>query len=410
MPKLRTRPHAKSPNPFVRRVLQPLGRLVQGPYGIAAIASISFHGVVFALGPAMSGVSIAAFGDGPGDGSERTVPLVELSAAEQGRLPDFSNRRTFSGRVPVPSTTPPSLPLQRTPQRSRLSTVPQRSTGLRRSSPSTLNRQRQQQNSSRTPYVWDGSTRISRIPLPPSLAGQGLPEPRNSNPPPQQPESDPDTAASTATTGPETAPDNPTPDTPPEGTGTDLSLEGLQNPPSVEANGEAEGANTGETPPDNNPNNNPNNNPGEGSEPSDITANNNPDPEQARLQALRDSLEWDATGTAADPTDISDWVTSLQEIDDTIATAEARQGIDSNIRVCVDNPPADAIVGILVQPDGTLADTQLIQRTGYATTDQAALNAALAVVAPSEVPTAYKVDVSVGYDAEACVNPDTVLE
>ena len=140
-------------------------------------------------------------------------------------------------------------------------------------------------------------------------------------------------------------------------------------------------------------------------------ASNEADPEQIRLRQLRDSLQWNAEGTTAAPDAVSSWVTGLSAgDDDAIVTAAAEQAIESNIRVCVENPPTDAIVGIYVQPDGTIADATLIQRTGYDTTDQAALNAAAAAAVPTEVPTAYQIDVSVDYDAESCVAPDAVLE
>ncbi|MEO0539964.1 MAG: hypothetical protein AAFZ80_03755 [Cyanobacteria bacterium P01_A01_bin.105] len=407
-------------SPALKRFLPAMGRFLRGPYGVAAIASISFHGVVFALGSTLSGVSIASFGEGADDATDATVPLVELSAAEQGRLPDFSARRTFTGRVPVPSTTPPSLPIQRTPQRSRVGTA-QRSTGLRQSSPSLLNRPRTTPRPRATPrsrsnpYAWNDSTRIARIPLPPNLAGQGLPVPPDRRPAESPAESSsestsPGTTSNQAAgntgangTGLPTLP-NSTP-----GEGSELSLEGLQNPQSVDENEQASGEQaTGDIPDE----------PGEGSgveapeddqDPEEL-ASNDPDPEQIRLNQLRDSLKWDATGTEAGATEVSAWMANLQRGDETIVAAEATQGIDANIRVCVENPPTNAIVGVLVQPDGAIADTTLIKRTGYDVTDQAALNAAAAAVAPGEQPTAYQVNVSVGYEADTCVNPGDVLE
>lgn len=394
----------------VRQVLRPVGQVIKGPYGVAAIASLSFHGVVFALGPSFSGVSIAAFGEGEGGGDgERTVPLVELSASEQNRLPDFSARRSFSGRVPVPSAPPSSLSIQRTPQRSRASIRPQRSTGLQRTTPnrtrpsvSGVSPRTSVNPPAGTPYVWNGSTRISRIPLPGNIAGQGLPPLPDEDPSAKRPQRDPASETpSTPTTGPDPAaneqPDSPDSSQTPAGA-QDLDLAGLQNPQGVgsdseqPANSEVPAEPSEGTPPEEDPN----------------VAANDPDPEQIRLQQLRDSLVWDGTGTEGGDTAASDWLAQLQAEDETVVAAEVAQNIDSNIRVCVDNPPANGVVGIVVKPDGTISEPTLLQRTGYATTDQAALNAAVAAVSATETPVAYRVNVAVGYDNSSCINPDTM--
>lgn len=398
MPKPRLRSNPNAVHPILRRMVQPLGRLLQGPYGVAAIASIGFHGVVFALGPALSDVSIAAFGDGDGgNGGEQTVPLVELSAAEQGRLPDFSNRR-LAGRVPLPNSTPPSLPLQRTPQRSTFGNLPQRSAGLRRSTPSILDRQRTAPSSRvsrNTPFVWSGRTGVLQ---PPPITD--IPTPSETEQPPQ---ADSEPAASTTTTGPDTAAENPTPDqdTNAEANGTDLSLSSLEDPQGTGANGEA----TGEVPSP------------EGEQTPDTSASNEADPEQVRLQELRNSLQWDEDGTDAGEEEVDSWLASLQAVDETIIAAEVDPEIDveANIRVCVENPPTNAIVGVLVQPDGTIADATLVKRTGYDTTDQAALNAAEAAAAeaaaaPAETPVAYQININIDHDAESCIAPGSVLE
>ena len=393
MPQSRNRPRS-NPHPIVKRVLQPLGRVLQGPYGIAAIASLSFHGVVFALGPTLAGVSIAPFDEGFGDDiGERTVPLVELSEAEQGRLPDFSARRSFTGRLPVPSTTPPSLPIQRTPQRSRLGSRPQRSTSIRRSSPFIGQRTAPssgQNSNRRSSYIWDSS----RIIRPPNI--ETIPNRSTVESPPEE------ETASTTTTGPDTPNEATAPSTTTtaaaETDGTaGLDLETLQNPQSIEGGDAPENESSNETPSEGESGN-------DGTEPENLDSN-----ETDAYQLLRDSLRWDATDTEAGDVEVSAWIAELQAADESIVAAEVAQGIDSNIRVCVETPPTDAIVGVLVQPDGTTNAT-LIKRTGYAATDQAALNAATVAAAQSETPTAYRVNIEVGYDAQNCTNPTDVLE
>lgn len=63
---------------------------------LAGVISVGFHGVLFAAGPTFSGLNFRAIAEPELAAAERrTVPLIELSAAEQQRLPDFSSQSLY---------------------------------------------------------------------------------------------------------------------------------------------------------------------------------------------------------------------------------------------------------------------------------------------------------------------------
>ena len=129
------------------------------PQWIAVIASVGFHGALFAVGPSFSGMNMAALGGNTPELEERRVPLIELTAEEQSRLPDFSSPShslfpedgddllslfpsngssqplnpgsPFGGVPDIPSTSPPSAttmpPISSTPWRPSINLPAQRS-------------------------------------------------------------------------------------------------------------------------------------------------------------------------------------------------------------------------------------------------------------------------------------------
>lgn len=60
------------------------------PSWLAGIISVGFHSALFASGPTFTGLNFKTLVE-PEPFDQRQVPLIELSAAEQARLPDFSN-------------------------------------------------------------------------------------------------------------------------------------------------------------------------------------------------------------------------------------------------------------------------------------------------------------------------------
>ncbi|MEO0985546.1 MAG: hypothetical protein AAFY20_08360 [Cyanobacteria bacterium J06639_14] len=60
------------------------------PSWLAGIISVGVHGGIFAAGPTFKGLNFQAIADLDLPEEQRQVPLIELTSAEQQRLPDFS--------------------------------------------------------------------------------------------------------------------------------------------------------------------------------------------------------------------------------------------------------------------------------------------------------------------------------
>lgn len=73
-------------SPRLQALLQTIGK----PPSIAALISVGFHGVLFALGASVSSLSVEALGSSDGVTDTREVPLIELSPEEQAKLPAFT--------------------------------------------------------------------------------------------------------------------------------------------------------------------------------------------------------------------------------------------------------------------------------------------------------------------------------
>ncbi|MEO1299868.1 MAG: hypothetical protein AAFW75_29680, partial [Cyanobacteria bacterium J06636_16] len=65
-------------------------RYLLHPSCLASIISVGTHGVLFAAGPTFTGLNFKAIAELDLPEEQRQVPLIELTAAEQQRLPDFS--------------------------------------------------------------------------------------------------------------------------------------------------------------------------------------------------------------------------------------------------------------------------------------------------------------------------------
>lgn len=75
------------------------------PAWLAGVLSVGFHGVLFAAGPTFPNLGFNQLTEAEAAAERRNVPLVELTAAEQERLPDFSgsfyNFDAFSDLEPL---------------------------------------------------------------------------------------------------------------------------------------------------------------------------------------------------------------------------------------------------------------------------------------------------------------------
>lgn len=70
---------------------KPWFRYLLHPSALAGVISIGFHSVLFASGPTFPTLKFSTLVQPELLDTQRQVPLVELTAAEQQRLPDFSN-------------------------------------------------------------------------------------------------------------------------------------------------------------------------------------------------------------------------------------------------------------------------------------------------------------------------------
>ncbi|MEO0432751.1 MAG: energy transducer TonB [Cyanobacteria bacterium J06656_5] len=393
-------PKLSSPSPaFANKMLHQFKKLLTSPYGVAALASLSFHGVMFAAAPRFSSASFAAFSDENPSGETRTVPLVTLSPAEQGRLPNFtrpslpsipnssSSATTSLRTLPSASTlTRPSSPLTRSNIFDRYTNRTNISRGSRRFNnpynlPTTNPPSRSARSSDRR------TTIVGDIPAPPRDFGRNL-------------ESDADTLE------------------------TELELErqaearaaaeaptGLPElPPQSEDVPETEGSGTEGLDPEN----------------PEVAINAEESREPTQLERLQAKFKHDPTDTSEDAGALryEAWLTPSEdesetsddeassEIPSDIPTADAGAVEVEALNLCVANPPNDGLVGILVAPDGTPEESVVLRSTGYEYLNQAALDTLLEEGDFPETETAvrYPFDVLVGYDAETCQSGEAIIE
>lgn len=94
-----------------------------------------------------------------------------------------------------------------------------------------------------------------------------------------------------------------------------------------------------------------------------------------------------------------------------LATGTAETQINAAFKACRSNPPLDAIIGVVVNPDRTLENLDVLQSTGYETLN---LRAQESVknhdFGDLSEPTVYKVNVVVNYDESGCVDLEGLKE
>lgn len=376
--------------------------VVRQPQWIAAILSVGFHGVLFAVGPTFSSLNMAALG---GDLSikdnQRQVPLIELTPEEQARLPDFSGSAysfqpgsddSLFGMLPP--QTGDSLPLN-----PGTASLPPPSTfnPPLGSSPFTLT---PYSSSRRPPLVFTPR----RTPLPsPSIQPNQLPGDGRTtlDPNPGLPEG----MASTPTTG--------VPDQHRGPTAADLM-------PRVAVNGHG------------------NSTPGQAaSAPGSANPSGSGQslpPGAAAVIAQREAMTYNQEGTSdqALKDNQAQWIEAVKakspavdpevnDLSDNLSLAIPYDG-----RICLSPNPTPAVVGIWTAADesqlddeNTLALTQVLLRsTGYPWFNQAAMDA-IASLQPKDLEkldhplqpnTLYQVTVQVEFDPDTCIDRDSLLK
>lgn len=357
-----------------------LGRLKQlltSPYGVAAIASLSFHGVLFAAVPRFSSTSFAAFGEEDGTSEARTVPLVTLSPSEQGRLPNFNQPQLPSVPELPANTTRNSTIIRNLPNASTLtprSNIFNRySSSRNRTTPPAITRRRQFNN----PY----SISITDTPSRSEQSNQRRDVPVVVPPPP-----------------------------PGDTLETELDIEKRQQAEEAARAAESEQAAEGlpELPEDSSEVLDPDN------VEEEVAANTETAAEPTQLERLQAKFKYDGINTTEEEAEANyqQWVAVVPDEEDTPAIELAERGaLEINPGVlCADNPPNDGLVGVLVDPDGTPNDPIVIRSTGYDYLNRAALDTIVASEFPeTDVAVRYPFDVVVNFDPTDCQRSEDLL-
>lgn len=366
---------------------QQLTKILTTPYAIAAFVSIGFHVVVFAVVARSSPAAFAAFGEDNTSNEERTVPLVTLSPSEQGRLPDFNRPQLPSIPDITSGTSLGALPN---------STIFNRS-GSRIISPSNRSASRFNRNRlSRTPYIPKPNYSIANTP---SRSAQSS-ERRTTiitdipNPPP-----DIETGLSDEEIkkrrleieAQQAAAEQETPATPDTEEGPGLSE--LPDP--------ADEPTAPEDP---------------------IAANPEPDTQVSRLEQLQATSKFQHNPDNTDPDLLEDnytsWETATNDANEiAIQTSEEKGtlpvGEGFNF-LCNQKPPQNGEVGILVAPDGTPIDAEILLSTGYDAINQDAkdtlVNKDTTEYPATETAMRYRVEITVEFDAETCTSEEQIRD
>lgn len=371
------------PSP-AKNILSTLKRILTSSYGVAAIASLSFHAVLFAAIPRFSSVSFAAFDEEEVSSEPRTVPLVTLSPADQGRLPDFNRPQL------------PSIPNVSSPPRPTLNNLPNASTFNRSN---IFNRS----NSRLTTPSLTAPSRLSRnrpfrnpyIPSP-NLSIRNTP------------------SRSDRSSDRRTAVIDDIPKPPPSVAG-DLNTDDDTLARQLELERQLDIEQTGENP--------------EGlpelpeesdlstteDENTEVAANVEPTAEPSRLERLTAKFKYDDTDTTPEEVDANytAWIAQPDEEREVIIeTADLGElPLDANFSLCTQIPPTNGEVGILVAPDGTPSEPTVLRSTGYDYLNQLALDTLMNSEFPeTESTVRYPFEVIVNYDAESCRSADELIE
>ncbi|MEM1252848.1 MAG: hypothetical protein AAGI69_10470 [Cyanobacteria bacterium P01_H01_bin.21] len=368
-----------------KNLLRRFKELITSPYGVAAIASLSFHGALFAAMPRFSEASFAAFNEENTEAEARTVPLVTLSAADQERLPDF-NRPQLPAISNFNSAPPANLPNASTFNRSNIPNIFNRSgsslTSPSLGSPNNLSRNRPFQN----PYIPRPNLSIRNTP---SRSARS---------------SDNRTA---------TIIDIPKP--PPsilQGTETDEDTLRRQLEIEAQQQAAADQAEPAEGLPDL-PEQSEEETDSENSE--DIAANTETANQPTQLERLQAKFNYDETNTTPEEVEANyeDWETQTEENSDgAVETAELVElTLEPGFRLCAQNPPTSGAIGILVAPDGTPSDPTVLRSTGYEYLNKAAIETLMATEFPeTEQAVRYPFEIIVNYDDAACKSAEEILE
>jgi TonB family protein len=359
------------------------------------LLSVGAHLALLAFGP-RTDFSFAALSQAAQETEEETiVPLVQLTPAERNRLPNFAQPRLQSpnptglGSLALPSGLP-SVPNTSLPRRQSVpaNPFPSATSPFANRTPQSLNRtlpsnvpvagapNRLNLGVRQPPRV---SVVVPNTPAVPPAPTLEPPAPNSSNPtetPPNAedglPQLEPGVSVaealeSTEARGTRTVPD----------IGNQI--------PTAEPSGEA------------------------GGEAVEIPVEESPEVAVAPAEGAERLLE-----SAYDDTNVSEeaaqatteaWIAAIAQNQSDLAAATAEISIDADFKACRETPPANGRIGVVVNPDGTRSDAQVLKSTGYDVLNRQALATVERYdFGQLEAPTQYQVDIQVSYDSEGCVD------
>ena len=362
---------------------------------MGVLLSIGAHGALLAFGP-QTNFSFAALSQAAQKtkAEETIVPILELSAAEQGRLPDFAQPRRPPSLTGLSSLAlPPGIPFNPNSTFKRVnpssqsmpSALGRTSLGgklgpLNTTIPSTL------------PLDLFRNSGVRSLPTPQPSASSNVP-PSTYEPLPQLPSSV-DSPPSTINGNDPISEVEPT-----DTLTTAQALEGLQAAGS-NPNPNRTIENPFTTPPDN-----------EAGQTVEIE-----EPESISMapaqgdgsQIVEDSNGYNDALTSEEAVEKrrTEWYESTAKDKETVAQSTAEIGIDSGFKACREISPIDGIIGVLVNPDGTQESVTVLRSTGYDVLNRLALSTLeYEDFGQPEVPTQYEVEVKVNYQPQGCVEP-----
>jgi hypothetical protein len=367
------------------------------PSGIAAIASIGVHGVLFVASPTLESIGLAALSDPSPRDSERTVPLLELTPEEQARLPNLD---------------------------------PERRAG------------------SDSPFFFDPDTGSNGNRFPPPVPrdsfppGGGFP-PSGGFPPPgsPQPGRTPQQQTPGGTTmipggggqqpGARTTPGSPQPSagsgTGPTGTpgslsdGSSISAEDLQSPDGLNFDGNRRDlslnpARPGNGQPGSAP---PSEGAGESPSPSPESPASGESPAQAQRLAERLHYRSEGTSDEAAESQRQAWLQDSRERTG-VSNLQAEAVIETTVaypgRTCLQEVPRTALVGVLAESGEAKTTPVLLRRTGYGFLDEHVIEQVKtsdrfrSLFAEANELVALQIAVTVDYDPNDCTDPRQSLD
>ena len=409
--------------PRLKSALRPLkvAGTALGPTGIGVLLSLGAHAGLIAASVQNGGAGgnlFGAFDEAAAEAAEeRSVPIVQLTPAERDRLPAFAQPR----RDPLSSSSlsslalPPGLPVP-----SNL-TQPRKLPTRANSMPSTTPRQQTRASSIQDIKKLFPDLPVTAAPPPPPTSLNLRLRPSASDylqakPPVEVPPIEENqTAVESGTEIESPNPDN---------SGLQ-QLEGLTNAEALarlEGIGELPISPAPTQPDDSNNNSQPPEAPPE-SEGNSIPIRVENTPEEVPTLALNpangdpadllDELTYDDTlvSETAVIAKVDNWSETVVADRGPLPTGTSEVGIKAAFKACRETPPQDALIGVVVNPDGALEDLDVLQSTGYETLN---LRAREAVenhdFGEVTQPTRYQVTVKVDYDEAGCVDVEGLKE